>query len=127
MEVCFDNREADIGRFLRRHLGGVNPDMILELAAAITKQTEPRVTNEDLLRKLLRESAERFDEAIKERGVKLTEHGTWEVALVTIGDIPAHSANRDFLTLLGSSNPNYTGGLSGSIAAALQTKVTIHM
>jgi hypothetical protein len=109
MEVCFDNREADIGRFLRRHLGGMNPDMILELAVAITKRTEPKATNEDLLRKFLQESAERFSEVIKERGVNLPEHGTWEAALLIIGDIPAHSANQDFLKLLGSNNPDYTG------------------
>ena len=109
MEVCFEAREADIGRFFRRHLAGINPGMILELAVAITKQTEPRSTNEDLLRRLLQESAERFNKVIIERGVNLPEHGTWEAALLVIGDVPPHSANRDFLKLLGSSNPDYTG------------------
>ena len=109
MEVCFDNREADIGRFLRRHLGGMSPDIILELAVAITKQTEPKPTNDDLLRKFLQESAERFSEVIEERRVNLPKHGTWEAALLVIGNVPAHSANRDFLKLLGSSNPDYTG------------------
>jgi hypothetical protein len=109
MEVCFETREADIGRFLRRHLGGMNPDTILELAAAITMQIEPKATNDDLLRKFLQESAQRFEKVVEERRVNLPAHGTWEVTLLVVGNVPAHTANRDFLKLLGSSNPNYTG------------------
>jgi hypothetical protein len=29
LDICFENREADIGRFLRRHLGGVERDTVL--------------------------------------------------------------------------------------------------
>jgi hypothetical protein len=31
-EICFDNREADVARFVRRHLSGLNPTLIQELA-----------------------------------------------------------------------------------------------
>lgn len=32
MEICFDNREADIGRFLRRHLNNLNLESIRSIA-----------------------------------------------------------------------------------------------
>ena len=109
VEVCFDNREADIGRFMRRHLSGITPEVVRELASAITKGIEPEGTTENLLQRYLQESEERYNEVIQERGVKLPDHGIWEVALLLIGDVPAHSAKRQFLNLLDSSNPNYTG------------------
>lgn len=108
-EVCFDNREADIGRFLRRHLGGLTPEIIGEFAAAISKKTETEPTVEDRLEKYLKESEERFKAVTTERNLNLPEHGVWEVALIFIGEVPPHRATRDFLNLLGSSNPDYTG------------------
>lgn len=109
VEVCFDNREADIGRFLRRHLGGLSPEIVREFASAISQKTEPEPTLEDLLRRYLQESEERYESVILERNLKLPEHGAWEVALLFIGGVPPHSANRDFLNLLDSNNPAYTG------------------
>ncbi len=109
VEVCFENREADIGRFIRRHLSGVTPEVLRELATTIAKGIEPVATPEDLLRSYLQECEERFNDVIKERGVTLPDHGVWEVGLLLVGHVPAHSANREFLNLLDSSNPDYTG------------------
>ena len=108
-EVCFDSREADIGRFLRRHLGGLTPEIIGEFAAAISKKIETEPTDEDRLRKYLEESEERFNTVTTELNLNLPEHGVWEVALIFIGKVPPHRATRDFLNLLDSSNPGYTG------------------
>jgi len=109
VEVCFDNREADIGRFLRRHLGGLSPEIVREFASAISQKTEPEPTLEDLLRRYLQESEKRYESVVLERKLKLPEHGTWEVALLFIGDVPPHTATRNFLNLLDSNNPDYTG------------------
>ena len=109
VEICFDNREADIGRFLRRHLGGLSPEIVREFASAISQKKEPEPTLEDLLRKYLQESEERYESVILERKLTLPEHGAWEVALLFIGEVPPHSANRHFLNLLDSNNPDYTG------------------
>lgn len=109
LEVCFDNREADIGRFLRRHLGGLSPHVVRELAAAMANSSQPEETTEGLLRKYLRESEERYHTVVKERKIQLPPHGVWEAGLLLIGDIPPHSANQEFLNLLNSSNPDYTG------------------
>lgn len=109
VEVCFDNREADIGRFLRRHLGGLSPEIVREFAVAISQKAEPEPTLEDVLNRYLQESEKRYESIVLERNLKLPEHGAWEIALLCIGEVPPHSANRDFLNLLDSNNPDYTG------------------
>ena len=61
MEVCLDNREADIGRFVRRHLSGVAPD---ELRAAIQElaiTAVPDPTAEELTHSGLEAGFERFN------------------------------------------------------------------
>ena len=110
LEVCFDNREADIGRFLRRHLGGLTPEVVQGVLGSIASGLQPEVTTEEHLQRYLQESAERYSIVVEERGVQLPPHGAWEVGLLFIGDdIPSHSANQDFLNLLKASNPHYTG------------------
>ena len=109
IELCFDNREADIGRFLRRHLRGVTPELVAEFTSAITKDVRPEITTEERLREFMLESEDRYKRIVSERKIKSPEHGIWEVAFMLIGDIPQHSANVNFLNLLNSNNPEYTG------------------
>jgi hypothetical protein len=109
VEVCFDNREADIGRFLRRHLGGLSSELIRQIATSLTEGIKPTETIEDKIRSYLQESEQRFEEVIRERKLDLPDHGSWEVSLIIDGEVPAYSANREFLNLLDSANPNYTG------------------
>lgn len=109
IEVCFDNREADIGRFIRRHLGAIGSEQLNALATAFVGKFEPEVSSEDLLRAYLQESEERYEQTLKDRNVSLPEHGVWEVGLILKGDVPHHSTNQEFLNLLSSSNPAYTG------------------
>jgi hypothetical protein len=109
VEVCFDNREADIGRFLRRHLGGLGPQIIRECALAISQRPEQELSIKELLRRYIQESEERYESVVKERNLTLPDHGAWEVGLLFMGEIPQHSANRPFLNLLDSNNPDYTG------------------
>lgn len=106
---CFDNREADIGRFLRRHLGGLPSEVVHEFLGSIASGSQLKETTEEHLQKSLQESKERYSTIVEERGVKLPPHGAWEVGLLLIGDIPSHSANKVFLNLLNTSNPHYTG------------------
>ncbi len=109
IEVCFDNREADIGRFIRRHLGAIGSEQLNALANAFAGKFEPEVSSEDLLRAYLQESEERYELKLKDRKASLPEHGVWEVGLILKGDVPHHSTNQEFLNLLSSSNPAYTG------------------
>lgn len=109
-DICFDNREADVGRFLRRHLAGVDLDAILKSYGPPT----PIPTLQEDAFKLLDDGEVRFPKAIASRRlesdeVALLQLGFWSVALVVnplrIGAI----ADRDFGNLLGSTNPKYTG------------------
>jgi hypothetical protein len=109
VEVCFDNREADVGRFLRRHLGSLTPNVVREFMAMLSQGIEPEATTEELLQRYLQESEDRFQTVAREREVQLPEHGAWEVVLLLIGQVPPHAANYEFLNLLDASNPRYAG------------------
>ncbi len=109
IEVCFENREADIGRFLRRHLGGLSPEIIKQLAVSFMEAAQPDKTTEESAHEYLQESEKRYEAVIEERGVTLPKHGAWEVAVIIDGDVPSHSANLAFLNLLNSNNSRYTG------------------
>lgn len=41
MEICFNNREADVGRFMRRHLGGVLDELGLKLKSEQAAKVAP--------------------------------------------------------------------------------------
>ncbi|PZU99835.1 MAG: ATP-binding protein [Pseudanabaena sp.] len=110
MEICFDNREADIGRFIRRQLNGISSDQVNILATAITGSIKPEMSNKDLLREYLQESEQHYEQSLKKQNVhNLPEHGVSEVGLILQGTVPPHGPNDEFLNLLNSSNPNYTG------------------
>jgi hypothetical protein len=130
VEVCFDNREADVGRFIRRHLRTLPPGLFRAISSLIphgeSKEINQKMLqgwpeeelealptqekkNETMVLAYLQEGATRFDNVLKERNFSLPDHGSWEVSAVIIGAVPPHSANFSFLNLLDSSNPRYTG------------------
>lgn len=109
MDVCFENREADIGRFLRRHLSGVAPEAIRSLAGALHEGAQPVPKPHELLLEILNQGNERFLGLVNERNLVLPTHGYWEAGLLIVGSVPTHVADSSFLNLLDSSNPDYTG------------------
>jgi len=130
VEVCFDNREADIGGFVRRHLRTLPPELFRAISSLIPQrapkeieQTIPQGRREELgtlppipekrtetmALEYLEEGATRFNTVVKERNLSVPDHGSWEVSAVIIGTVPSHSAIGSFLNLLDSSNPRYTG------------------
>ena len=109
VEICFDNREADIGRFIRRHLGAMGTEQLNSLGTLLAGSLKPEVSTEDLLKEYFKESEQRYEQVLKDRNINLPEHGIWEVGLIFMGEVPHHSANKEFLNLLNSSNPDYTG------------------
>jgi hypothetical protein len=126
VEVCFDNREADIGRFVRRHLRTLPPALFRAISSLISlipqRESKEQGRPEELgtlpiqekkpgtlALEYLQEGATRFDTVINERSLSLPTHGSWEVSAVIMGTVPPHSANTSFLNLLDSSNPRYTG------------------
>lgn len=109
VEICFDNREADIGRFFRRHLSGINSEHLSAIAQAVSGKIQPTKSTEDILREYLEEGEQRFAQTLKERNTADPNWGTWEVGLILIGEVPRYSANQKFLNLLHASNPSYSG------------------
>jgi hypothetical protein len=112
LDICFDNREADIGRFLRRQLAGRDLARVIQTLGGETTGAD------DALRKrcasILEAGATGFHNAIPERRLTAQERPlldglTWEIALAI--DPPKAGAlpDKNFLAAFAASNPNYTG------------------
>lgn len=111
VEICFDNREADVGRFIRRHLSGVDALSILKL---LGQSPAPTPTLCDRALKLVDNGEARFQGAITSRALtpdqqKLLDYGFWSIGLVIDPAIADAIPTQEFMGRLGSSNPRYTG------------------
>jgi len=129
LEICFDNREADIGRFLRRQLAGQDLSKLVEEIeklgersdGSISTFVEPRAQRTNVVAILQERCAalltlgeQRFANAINERGLSKSERPfveklQWHVALSIDPRMSDAIADREFLAKFASSNPNYTG------------------
>lgn len=109
VETCFDNREADVGRFLRRHLSGANPDALQQFALAIGSDGTAQRSIAVHLKKVMELGFSRFKSVVEERKVTVQPHGAWEVALIVDGQFPPQTDLEAFANLLAASNPSYTG------------------
>lgn len=106
---CFENREADIGRFIRRHL---TPDVIHQLRDALGSlpaAAPPEPTLEERARSFLDESLTRYDAVVAALTEPLPPHDAWEVAAVAGDPLQRYANNTKFLNLINSNNPRYTG------------------
>lgn len=117
VEICFDNREADVGRFLRRQLAGRDAASLLaaltQLGLAANVPTAPSLR--DRAEALLNDGDQRFRKAMDGRALTADERpvledvGSWSIALVIDPPQVARVPDQIFLTTLTSSNPQYTG------------------
>lgn len=110
-QICFDNREADIGRFIRRHLANIEKSQLQPLLSIIAEISQPQTKSyEELAVELLEFGKNRFEAVVGQKYPgQLPSHGSWEVLCIINSDDHKHSANQTFLNLLSASNPNYTG------------------
>jgi hypothetical protein len=115
VEICFDNREADVGRFVRRHLGGLTAETLADLGVALRLgSSSPSDSLRDSAVSLLDAGHARYQKLLAERGVAagpeeaVQTWGTWEVAFVVDPANPEGVATRDFYNELVGSNPEYT-------------------
>ena len=108
LEICFDNREADIGRFIRRHLGvlagALNASGSSDEAVASIRQRATDFLNFGWAR--YRQAKTRLSN-LSEAEVNALEWGKWEVAAVIDPPIEGRVADQEFYTLLMGSNPRY--------------------
>jgi Putative DNA-binding domain len=115
IEICFENREADIGRFFRRHVSGMNMSSIVEALTGLMPPTAlPPPTLKDRAYSLLVEGEEKLRSAITSRQPTTEETVTleglaWSVALIVD---PAKSdaiCDKAFLNAVMGVNPQYIG------------------
>ena len=109
LEICFENREADIGRFLRRHLAGIEGQAAARLLGA-----DPKQTLRDRTFSVLAEATDHIAQAVFKRGAsddhkKMKPLLTMCVALVLDPAKPGEIPTQEFMNKIAASNPQYTG------------------
>ncbi|MGJ4734907.1 AlbA family DNA-binding domain-containing protein [Leptospira levettii] len=110
VEKCFENREADVGRFIRRHLTSIKNEKIFEIFSQLSEQQLPKNKKSmDNLSEFIAQSESKYIEEMLKRNKSLHPHGTYEVAAIINGIEKEFSVNLDFLNLISSSNNHYTG------------------
>jgi hypothetical protein len=113
LEICFENRDADIGRFLRRHLAGEGVERLIAGVAGLGKPAEVVPGLRERAMALLEAGSGRFYAAMEARPpgeqAILENRGTWSVSLVFDAPRDDASPSRDFLNRVLSANPSYTG------------------
>ncbi|MDQ7797865.1 MAG: ATP-binding protein [Candidatus Edwardsbacteria bacterium] len=109
IDICFDNREADIGRFIRRHLSALALPEVQSVLTALFTGTNQKKTIEQIMSDFIGYCDSRYEVVRREKAVELPDFGTWEVALIILGEVPQYHSNKEFLNLIASANPNYTG------------------
>jgi hypothetical protein len=114
-EICFENKEADIGRFFRKHLGG---DGLQKLVAAlqipVPAPSDPALSLSDLAKLVLLKGENRFDMAVAKRNLsaeeaKMATGLMWDVALVVDSQKAEAVPTDAFLNIVASANPRYSG------------------
>lgn len=106
MNICFDNREADIGSFVRRHLTGLNlPDLLGQFGTALS---EPTILEVD---SFLDECFRRFEDIPKAEDARDLGKGRFEVAFIIKTTQPREKlrADANFLSSFINSNPRHNG------------------
>ena len=112
MEICFENREADIGRFLRRHLSGFDGPVVEALLG--TGNVEPTKELRERSFAVIDRGGEALEAEVNQRGLG-SEFQRVEGALIMrvglvldparLGEMPT----KEFMNKISASNPQYTG------------------
>lgn len=113
LEICFENREADIGRFLRRLLGTRDISALLMQLTTAAAALQPQPTLRDHAETVLNNGERRYLEALDKRELgeesrKELDAGTWSVALVVDPPRPDALFDKQFMNSFAAANPNYT-------------------
>ena len=112
LEICFENREADIGRFLRRHLPGVDGRAVEALLGAGGADPTRRLRERSFT--LIEEATEAFQVAVAQHDQAAEFNEVKEALTMRVGLVldPAKSdelPTREFMNKVSASNPEYTG------------------
>jgi len=118
MSICFNNREADIGEFFRRQLAHSDVETLSSVLRSVLgvemQKDEKEPTIKDKTFQMMEEAQDLFWQAIRERQDKelielVSSRLTMQVSLVLEPQRPDEIPTHDFLNILASANPQYTG------------------
>jgi hypothetical protein len=110
MNICFDNRDADMGTFIRRHLSGLDVE---RLAAVLAEARAPKPTSLEHARALLEAGAKRFTARLGSTSVAplSQDWGGVETAVVIDPPLDQAVADRDLLRTVAVATPGSNGVL----------------
>ncbi len=111
MNICFDNREADIGRFLRRHLGSGDFSPLTQFLSNLGPAPEADLASR--ASRLLERGEAAFQMALSRRPSVDTNSGildflTMRVAMVLYPPSDAQPT-QEFMNKIAAGNPQFTG------------------
>lgn len=115
VEICFDNREADVGRFLRRQLGTQGAQaLLMTLQGDAGEPEKKRISLKEASLATLNDGYQHYLDAIGGRSLSdeektLIKGGAWSVGLCFEPTGESEVADEAFLSAVTSSNPRYTG------------------
>jgi hypothetical protein len=117
IDICFENREADIGRFVRRQLTALDLGSLrlaLEALGLGFPAPPPTPTLRDRAMAVLEDGEKRYRQAlairtIAENETQLVQAGHWAVALIVDPPKAGEQADQVFLNTVASVDPRYTG------------------
>ena len=118
LDICFENREANIGQFIRRHLSGLDRAAISEvvLQSGFIKSgsvDQPIPSLRQTAEALLASGAKAFQNALSgcsDVTAKEMANGLiWQVGLVVDPELRSRTMDSDFLAEVMGVNPQYTG------------------
>ncbi|QDU49995.1 AlbA family DNA-binding domain-containing protein [Gimesia panareensis] len=108
VQHCFDNRESDIGAFIRRHLSGLEYSDLVDF---LQKQgTSKSITSEEAAVSNLDECYSRFlNEAEKRDYMFPPQLGFREASVVIDGELPSIELSEEMLWKLHAVSPRHSG------------------
>jgi hypothetical protein len=102
--ICMENREADIGAFLSRHLG---TGELGALRKVLEDLNPPRLENAPI--KVLEQGHLHFEQKVRVKLSPEKKFGTWETAMVIVPPLQGRLPDQGFLDAVTAHNPNLTG------------------
>jgi hypothetical protein len=109
MQICFDNRDANVASFIRRHLADVD---LASLIQALGQPSEPDFSLEQRTLAVRQRGEERFNQ---ERPTALPirvdpDGGAFEVSMQIAPPLADRAADQELRRTLAASDPAYGGG-----------------
>ena len=112
LEICFENREADIGRFLRRHLGSGELAQMVEALSGISRPSNPTLKDRALA--VIESGIQALETTLKSRTLSENEKAALNGLTMHVGLAlePEHTdalPTGTFINSIAGANPQYSG------------------